>query len=238
MARTERLMMLLQLLRSYRYPVKAQILADKLNISIRTVYRDLELLRFQGANIQGEAGLGFLLVQDLALPPLGLEQSEVEALVLGLRWVSRHADEHLVNAAKSLFHKIQCVVPEVLKQNIHESPLLVGSEYQHQEYENNWIQEIRHAIESQKVIFIAYLDLKNSLSERRIYPVGLAYFNDVRLIIAWCEIRTAFRHFRVDRIQDLQQTNEKFQPDRAFLLKKWFQETGIPSQDFYLDSTV
>lgn len=236
MQRTERLLLLLQLLRAYRFPVRAQVLANELNISVRTVYRDLEILRSQGANIQGEPGLGCILVEDVSLPPLTLNQSEYEALVLGLRWVCRHTDEHLVNAAKNLFHKIHHVLPETLKQAVEQSPLLVGSEYVPQSNENQCIHVLRLAIQQQQVVAIQYFDLKDQFTERRIYPVGLAYFEAVRLVIAWCEVRGAFRNFRVDRIQSIVATTEQYQPSRQILLRKWFQETGIQSQEFYLDA--
>ncbi|MBP6346570.1 MAG: helix-turn-helix transcriptional regulator [Neisseriaceae bacterium] len=235
MNRTERLMKLLQLLRAYRYPVSAQTLADELKISVRTVYRDLELLRDQGVTIQGEAGLGYVLVADVSLPPMTLSGQELEALVLGLRWVCRHADDDLVAAAKNLFHKIKQVVPAASSQAMEASPVLVGSEYLHRAQEKNLTPLIRDAIDLQNVLAIDYVDLKNSPSQRRIYPVALAYFNEVRLIIAWCETRQAFRNFRIDRIQGLQRLDERYQPARTFLLQQWFQETGIPSQDFYFD---
>lgn len=235
MSRTERLITLLHLLRAYRYPVSAQTLATELAVSVRTLYRDLELLRAQGANIQGEAGLGYVLVQDLALPPLTLNQTEAEALVLGLRWVCRHADQHLVDAAKNLFHKVNHALPSELKQQLENSPLLVGSEYQNLQAEQPFTQQVRQAIAQQYVLDIDYIDLKQQPSTRRIYPLGLAYFDQVRLIIAWCEARGAFRSFRIDRLQALCVLEQKYKPSREFLLRRWFQETGIPKQDFYFD---
>lgn len=235
MSRTERLMTLLQLLRAYRYPVSAHVLADELNISVRTVYRDLDLLRQQGVNIQGEAGLGYILVADVSLPPMTLNSNELEALVLGLRWVCRHADDDLVSAAKSLFHKIKQVVPEASSQAMDASPMLVGSEYQHRKQEKSITPTIRYAIHVHSILQIDYVDLQGKHSQRRIYPIALAYFNEVRLILAWCEKRAAFRNFRIDRIQGIQCLEETYQPSRGALLKRWFQETGIPSQDFYLD---
>ena len=235
MNRTARLITLLQLLRSYRYPVTAQALATELAVSVRTIYRDLEILRDQGANIQGEAGLGYVLQQDLSLPPLNSNQAEVEALVLGLRWVCRHTDSHLIDAAKHLYHKINQALPDSLQHNIENSPLLVGSHYSHQHGESGFTPEIHHAIQNQTVLELQYLDLKQQPSQRRIYPLGLAYFENIRLLIAWCEIRSAFRHFRLDRIQALHRTQEQYQPSRAYLMRQWFQETGIPLQDFYFD---
>lgn len=236
MKRSNRLITLLQLLRAYRYPVSAQTLAEQLDISVRTLYRDIELLREQGANIQGEAGLGYVLLEDLALPPLQLNHAEIEALVLGLRWVCRHSDTHLVQSAKSLFHKIQHVLPSEMQDALQNSPMLVGSEYRPQQGEHQFIQLIRQAIQSQSVLEMQYLDLKEQLSQRRIYPLALAYFNQLRLLLTWCEERQDFRNFRIDRIQQLELTQQHYQPDRAFLLQQWFNQQGINSQDFYFDS--
>lgn len=236
MKRSNRLITLLQLLRAYRYPVSAQTLAEQLDISVRTVYRDLELLREQGANIQGEVGLGYVLLEDLALPPLQLNHAEIEALVLGLRWVCRHSDEHLVQSAKSLFHKIQHVLPNEMQNALQNSPMLVGSEYRPQQGEHQFIQMIRQAIQKQSVLDMQYLDLKEQLSQRSIYPLALAYFNQLRLLLTWCEERQDFRNFRIDRIQRLELTQQHYQPDRAFLLQQWFNQQGINSQDFYFDS--
>ena len=236
MKRSNRLISLLQLLRAYRYPVSAQTLAEQLDISVRTVYRDLELLREQGANIQGEVGLGYVLLEDLALPPLQLNHAEIEALVLGLRWVCRHSDEHLVQSAKSLFHKIQHVLPNEMQNALQNSPMLVGSEYRPQQGEHQFIQMIRQAIQKQSVLDMQYLDLKEQLSQRSIYPLALAYFNQLRLLLTWCEERQDFRNFRIDRIQRLELTQQHYQPDRAFLLQQWFNQQGINSQDFYFDS--
>lgn len=233
--RSNRLITLMQLLRSYRYPVSAQNLVQELDISVRTLYRDIELLREQGANIQGEAGLGYVLIEDLALPPLQLDHGEIEALVLGLRWVCRHSDEHLVKSAKNLFHKIQHVLPSAMQEALHNSPMLVGSEYRPQQGENHFTQLIRQAIQDQSILNIEYIDGKKEPSERRIYPLALAYFNEVRLLLGWCEKRHAFRSFRIDRIQQLHNTLQNYQPNRAFLLQQWFNESGISNQDFYFD---
>lgn len=235
MNRSNRLISLLQLLRSYRYPISAQELAQELDISIRTLYRDIELLRQQGANIQGEAGLGYLLIEDLALPPLPLDHGEIEALVLGLRWVCRHSDEHLVKSAKSLFHKIQHVLPIAMQDALQNLPTLVGSEYRPRQGENQFIQLIRKAIQEQSVLSIQYIDIKKDVSERRIYPLALAYFNEVRLLLSWCEMRQDFRNFRIDRIQQLNKTSQYYQTDRAFLLQQWFNQSGVKGQDFYFD---
>jgi predicted DNA-binding transcriptional regulator YafY len=217
--------------------VSAQTLANELNISVRTVYRDLELLREQGAHIEGEAGLGYVLVEDVALPPMHLNANELEALVLGLRWVCRHADDDLVLAAKNLFHKIKQVVPDASSDAMESSPMLIGNHYTHEVKEKNDTPLIRYAIQLQQVLCLDYVDLKGEKTCRRVYPLGLAYFNETRILMAWCETRQAFRHFRIDRIQSITRLDETYQPSRVFLLKKWFQETGIPNQDFYLDDT-
>ncbi|XLM19368.1 HTH domain-containing protein, partial [Chromobacterium piscinae] len=126
MARSERLLALLQLLRRYRRPVTAQALADQLGVSVRTVYRDIASLQLQGADIAGEPGMGYQLRPGFLLPPLMFAEEEIEALVLGMRWVEKRGDSRLANAAGNALAKVAAVLPDDLRRRLEDETLLVG----------------------------------------------------------------------------------------------------------------
>src|SRR5258707_9367578 len=126
MSRAERLLDLIQILRRHRQPVSGQALADELDISLRTLYRDIASLQGQGAGIEGEAGVGYILKPGFMLPPLMFSEEEIEALVLGGRWVARRTDEPLGKAARNALAKIAAVLPDDLKRGLETSTLLIG----------------------------------------------------------------------------------------------------------------
>lgn len=230
MTRTERLLKLLQLLRRQRFAISAEQLAEMLGVSVRTVYRDIDALRTQGARIEGESGVGYLLRQDFLLPPLTLSAQEAEALLLGMRWVARHGDAQLVAAAQQAFGKIEAVLPAELRLTLNQSPLLVASRHECGAREQAIISEIRHAIRMGRKIQIHYSDAQDSLSERTIWPFAVGYFEQIRMVAAWCELRGAFRHFRTDRIAELTRCDEAIPEPLAELLARWHAHTGIPPQ--------
>lgn len=232
MTRAERLLKLLQLLRRQRYAISAAQLAETMNISIRTVYRDIEALRAQGARIEGEAGVGYLLRQDFLLPPLTLSAEEAEALLLGVRWVAKNGDAALAHAAKRAFAKIEQVLPTELRTHIGQSPLLVGSARSYDMHEQEMLTEIRHAIRRGRKVHIRYLDAHDEHSDRTIWPFAVGYFDQTRVVAAWCELRQAFRHFRTDRIAELIVSDERVPEPANELLARWHTHTGIPLQDW------
>src|ERR1700709_556747 len=126
MSRAQRLLDLIQLLRRHRRAVAGAVLADELGVSLRTLYRDIETLKAQGAHIDGEAGIGYVLRPGFMLPPLMFSEEEIEALVLGSRWVSERADGSLGKAARNVLAKIGAVLPDDLKNSIDASGLLIG----------------------------------------------------------------------------------------------------------------
>lgn len=228
MTKTQRLLELVQLLRCHRYPVTAQQLADQLRISVRTVYRDIISLQQQGVDIEGSAGLGYLLKSDGHLPPLMFSRHEIDALALGLNWVSRHTDAELKSAAQHALAKIQAVLPEHLTHAIDHQSLLVASRGEAL-FEKN-LPEIRQAIHARNKITLRYTDLKEAASNRTIWPVVLGYFDRVRLLCGWCELRQDFRNFRVDRIEEIVVSSEVYPGTRHQLLKRWkdYQQARYP----------
>jgi predicted DNA-binding transcriptional regulator YafY len=229
MSRAQRLLDLIQLLRRHRRAVAGTVLAEELGVSLRTLYRDIETLKAQGASIDGEAGVGYVLRPGFLLPPLMFSEEEIEALVLGSRWVSERADGSLGKAARNVLAKIGAVLPDDLKQGIEASGLLIGpgSPLAAGDAE---LSAIRRAIRSQHKIEIAYADEIGVASERTIWPVALAFYDRVRVVVAWCEYRADYRHFRTDRITALEVTSMRYPRRRAALLKEWRTVRGIPEQ--------
>lgn len=226
MSRAQRLLNLLQQLRQRRYPVKGHDLAVSLGISLRTLYRDINTLREQGACIEGESGLGYVLKPGFLLPPMMFSSEEIEALVLGCRWVARRTDNTLAEAAVQALSKIETVLPDALKENITASSLLIGpdSSIAHNTVE---LADIRQAIQHEYKMDIMYQDALGKQSQRRIWPFALGYFEQIRILIAWCETRQAIRHFRTDRITAITLHEQHYPQPRLMLLRQWQAQEGI-----------
>lgn len=220
MVRSQRLLALIDLLRNRRSPIAGKLLAESLGISLRTLYRDIATLQEQGANIEGEAGLGYVLRPGYLLPPLMFTNEEIEALVLGARWVAQRTDSQLSSGAKSAQNKIAAVLPPELKNTLNDTSLLIGPSKDVLKDSIN-MPDIRQAIRDEKVLSIGYLDLKNQQTTRRIWPFALGYFEEVRVLVAWCELRQEIRHFRTDRIISSELEQEGYPTPRHTLLKRW-----------------
>jgi predicted DNA-binding transcriptional regulator YafY len=229
MSRAQRLLELVQVLRRYRRAVAGSILAQEVGISLRTLYRDIDTLRAQGAPIDGEAGVGYMLRPGFMLPPLMFSEEEIEALVLGSRWVSERADGPLGRAARNVLAKIGAVLPDDLKDSIDASGLLIGPGEPIAAGDAE-LATIRHAIRSERRMHIAYGDEQGSATERTVWPIALAFFDRTRVVVGWCELRENYRHFRTDRITALTVMPTRYPRRRVALMKEWRTERGIPEQ--------
>jgi predicted DNA-binding transcriptional regulator YafY len=229
LSRTQRLFDLLQILRQHRYAVSGNQLAAELGVSLRTVYRDIATLQSQGADITGEAGVGFKLRPGFMLPPLMFSEEEIEALVLGSRWVARRADDKLKKAAAKALAKISAVLPMDLRYQLESSGLLVGPA-KVTEINDSYEALIRHAIRKEYKLQMSYIDVNEKETQRIIWPLALGFFEETRIIVAWCEVRQDFRHFRTDRITDLSLLETHFNKRRQVLLKQWREIHHIPEQ--------
>ena len=223
MARAERLLALIQVLRRHRYPVSGQALADELGVSLRTVYRDIQTLIGQGAAIDGEAGVGFVLRPGFVLPPLMFTDEEIEALVLGLRFVAKRTDAPLERAATDALAKIAAVLPDDLRESIEGIGLLAASAPDI----SLDLSPIRAAMRTEHKLVLDYVDAKGGRTRRTVWPVALGFFDRVRVLVAWCELRQSFRHFRADRIAKLRPTEKRYPRRRRVLMKEWREVEGI-----------
>ncbi|WKE66129.1 YafY family protein [Gallaecimonas kandeliae] len=230
MSRAERLLQLMQQLRLHRFPVSGQALATTLGISLRTLYRDIASLQAQGADIRGEAGLGYVLKPGYQLPPLMLAEEEIEALMLGTRWVARHGDNDLAEAARHLTAKIEAVLPQKLQDYLAGAPLLVAAPRAPLPCQVD-VAQIREAIRRERKLRIRYQDQQGQESQRLIWPIAIGFFEQVRIVAAWCESRQAFRHFRTDRLLAIELLAEPY-PGRRQLMHQWRQVHGQPPQGY------
>jgi predicted DNA-binding transcriptional regulator YafY len=197
--RADRLFQIIQILRRSRRPVTASQLAMELEVSQRSVYRDIADLVGQRVPIRGEAGIGYLLDRDFDMPPLMLTPDELEAAVLGAQWVADRGDAVLASAARDLISKIAAVVPQRLRPFIAE-PSIGVPKSQALAPDGLDLARTRLWIRSGQKIRIRYRDEQSRETERTIWPTIIGYAQTVRLLAAWCELRQGFRHFRTDRI--------------------------------------
>ncbi|HUN91032.1 MAG TPA: YafY family protein [Burkholderiaceae bacterium] len=226
MSRAERLLDLVQLLRRHRRPVSGAALARELGVSLRTLYRDINSLQGQGAAIEGEPGIGYILRPGFLLPPLMFSDDELEALVLGSRWVADRADARLGGAARNALAKIAAVLPTDLRDELDATPLLIGPGPPVIDGTID-LALLRQAIRTERKIEIHYLDVGGRRTRRVVWPFALAYFDRVRVVVAWCESRRAFRHFRADRITAIDASDVRYPRRRQALLREWRQAEGI-----------
>ncbi|MBB3901687.1 putative DNA-binding transcriptional regulator YafY [Methylobacterium brachythecii] len=223
LSRTDRLFSLIDALRRRRRPVTAAVLAEELSVSERTIYRDIATLSGLGAPVEGEAGMGYVLRSGFFLPPLMFDEDEREALVLGARWVERQADSVLAKAATNAIAKIAMATPSDQREALAETGLwaaLPQAEIDHTPV----LKALREAIRREEKLFITYRDAAGAMTERTVWPIGMAFYDRKRLFSAWCELRTAFRHFHAENIGALSLTGERYPTRRAALVKAWRKE--------------
>ena len=199
MRRADRLFQIIQILRRSTQPITASRLAAELEVSQRSVYRDIADLMGQRVPIRGEPGIGYALDRDFDMPPLMLTPDELEAAVLGAQWVADRGDAVLARAARDLISKITAAVPERLRPFIAE-PSIGAPASQAVAADGLDVVLTRSWIRSGRKIRIRYRDEQSREAERTIWPTIIGYAETVRLLAAWCELRKDFRHFRTDRI--------------------------------------
>jgi predicted DNA-binding transcriptional regulator YafY len=226
MSRTGRLFLLMDALRGNRRPVTAASLADKLGVSERTIYRDIQTLSGLGAPVEGEAGVGFMLRPGVFLPPLMFNPDELEALVLGARWVRQQGDRGLAAAASNALAKIATAAPRDLRDTMAGTSLWVPALRKRND-EDAFMVPVREAIRNESKMTICYRDERGAESERVVWPFALAFFEGRRIVAAWCELRGANRHFRVDRIATAQSSDQRYPARRGDLLTRWRREMSI-----------
>lgn len=219
MSRTARLFQLMQCLRSATPPVTAEVLAQELHVSARTIHRDINSLRELGAVIDGAAGFGFTLVEDATLPPLGFRDDELEALVLGLREVEHIGDPDLAKAAGAALHKLQARLPPSQSHRLKHA-VLSAMRFNRPVVPIISVADLRRATWDEISVDIAYTDVNGAETQRRVDPLTISYMDKSTVLIARCHLRQGFRVFRLDRMQELTVTDQSFRPRRVSLLRE------------------
>lgn len=241
MDKTERLFALLDSLRRRRSPITAETLADEQQVSVRTIYRDVQTLIGLGAPIEGEAGLGYVLRPGFFMPPLMFTPVELEALVLGARWVQTLPDGELGAAARNALAKIATASNDDLRARIDDPGLWPVNLGQYESKPRTPILErAREAMRTERAVHLEYEDLEARATSRVIWPVQIAYFEKKEVVVAWCCLRAAYRVFRTDRIKAFELTAQPYDRPRRELTDLWMNEwkcrqashqSNEPSQD-------
>ena len=212
MTKATRLLNLLTLLKSRRRAITAASLADQLGVSERTIYRDIQALIQTGVQIDGEAGVGYLLQKGSTLPPLMFNEEELESLILGVRLVQACGDPALGSAADSALNKIQAILPDRMHylKGMAQETLLVP-DFRHPAL-NKFSEGLRTAIKLQLKVKLDYVSLSGEQSTRTLWPLGLVFWGSAWTLVAWCELRHDHRMFRLDRIQEMLTLDACFSP--------------------------
>jgi predicted DNA-binding transcriptional regulator YafY len=213
MRRADRLFEIIQLMRRQKL-VRARDLAEKLEVSERTIYRDVRDLMASRVPIEGEAGVGYALRQGFDLPPLMFDEHEIEALVLGARIVESWSDAALADAAGNVIAKVEAVIPERLRRHMTEIALLAPARHFAEPIEVD-PRALRRALRHRLKVRFHYRDSEDRASARIVRPLALSFYGPVWLLAAWCELREDFRAFRLDRISGLDVLDERFPPERG-----------------------
>ena len=217
MRRSDRLFDIIQRLRTARGPTTAAALADELEVTVRTVYRDVATLQARRVPIEGAAGIGYMLRRGFDLPPLMFNTEEIEAIAVGARLVARTGDPSLHNAAESVLSKVTVVLPEALRAQLATAPIFVSTTGAPVP-ESIDLAAVRQAIREERKLHIIYADEKGARTQRTIWPIAVAYYVQATLIGAWCELRQDYRHFRADRISEMMVLDECYPSDNGLSL--------------------
>lgn len=221
MARTDRLMRLMDTMRRLPAPVTAARLAEETSVSPRQLYRDIATLRAGGALIDGEAGLGYTLTEDPALPPQSFSQLEIEALQLAVQSLGRIGDAELNDAGRAAMARIIATLPERQSRQAMHAILHSFSGQPERQPPQVDLALIRQACWDETAIELDYTDLNDAASTRVIWPLGLSYSERSLMLLAYCRLRMDFRVFHVNRIGAVRITSESFRPRRVALVRDY-----------------
>ncbi|WP_187830228.1 helix-turn-helix transcriptional regulator [Siccirubricoccus phaeus] len=221
MRRADRLFDIIQTLRVAPRPVTARALAERLEVAERTIYRDIATLQARRVPIEGAAGLGYVLRPGFELPPLMFSAEEIDAIALGARMVRQAGDAGLARAAAGVLAKLATALPESLRRDMLEAPFWVatGSAAVPQGID---LSLLRQAIRERRKLHLDYADAEGRRTQRVIWPIAMAYYEDATLLGAWCEKRQDYRHFRTERVLASAVLEERFALPAEALHRAWF----------------
>ncbi|UFI04904.1 helix-turn-helix transcriptional regulator [Roseibium aggregatum] len=232
MRRADRLFEIIQILRRVRQPVSAQAIADELEVSKRSVYRDIATLTAQRVPIRGEAGVGYVLEEGFDMPPLMLTAEEIDAAVLGALWVSTRAEPELARAAENLIAKIEAITPGPLRRHIAAAAMSVRPVSPASEDKVDAAM-LRQAILEGRKVSLGYRDGDGKESKRVVWPVLLGYRDEGRILAAWCELRQGFRYFRTDRMTFAEALDQRYPESRGSLKDRWRKAMDAERESYF-----
>lgn len=225
MRRADRLFRIVEYLKSRKQVVTAESLANELEVSTRTIYRDIADLNASGVPIVGEAGVGYLLSRDYIVKPLMFGVEELDALMLGAKMVKSWGDKELAQSASQAIDKLTSVLPESLQQEISHTVLFSFSSKDKVQIDIDFTS-LRRAIRSKNKLSFSYKNEKEEESYRCVRPLCLVFFSPVWLLLSWCEMRNDFRNFRLDRIIDLTILDGRYEEEKGKRLYDYCQVNG------------
>ena len=205
--------------------VTARQLAEQLEVSERTIYRDVQDLSLSGVPITGEAGLGYRLMKGFHLSPLMFNEEELAALLLGARMVQTWTDKGLARAARQAMAKIEHVIPDHLKPELERQEIMVPS-FPFSQTVSEELEVLRGAIKQQRKVHFDYRREDNQKSNRTVHPLGLFYWGKVWTLVAWCELRDSFRHFRLDRMSNIASLDDCYESVPGRTLQDFLAQCG------------
>lgn len=226
--RSERLLLLMQALRRRRLPVAGQALADELDVSLRSVYRDIDTLRALGLGVDGEAGIGFQLRADTFLPPMSFGDEEIEALVLGLRTLVYGRDETLAASARDAMAKIEAVLSPERREEMIAVGLFALPSRGDRSAEGAVLSDMRRALRDERQVRIRYRSRGEDRTDRVIWPVALGYRADRETLVAWCTLRNDYRSFRIDGVEAVELLDARLPEPRRTLFHRWLRLNQFP----------
>jgi predicted DNA-binding transcriptional regulator YafY len=230
MRKASRLFEIIQILRLAKKPVTAAVIAERLEVTVRSVYRDIAALQAMRVPIEGERGIGYILRPGFDLPPLMFSIEEMEAIVLSLALLERTGDAELKQAAKRVTAKIAGVVPPPLRQTLDANALHAWG-FAAPSAAAIDLSLVRRAIRDEEKLDLAYRDELGRATERIIRPIALIYYAETANVVAWCELRQAIRNFRSDRIEGCEATGLWFKGEGDGLRQIWVNgwQTNTPA---------
>lgn len=220
MRKASRLFEIIQTLRLAAHPITAQQMAESLEVTQRSIYRDIAALQAMRVPIEGERGIGYILRPGFHLPPLMFTPEETEAIVLGMALTKRTADRELREASARVLDKIAAAVPPPLRDAIVSRSLYAWGRVA-EAPDTIDFSMIRRAIRDEETLEIDYVDEQQQATTRRIRPIAVIHYSEAAVVVGWCELREGIRNFRADRVSACRPTGEYFRREGDRLRKLW-----------------
>ncbi len=230
MRRADRLFRLIQFLRTRRHAATASDIAATLEVSVRTVYRDVADLMASGVPIDGEPGVGYLMRSGYDLPPLMFDVEEIEALVLGAKIVSQWSDPELAAAAGRALDKITAALPDRLRGELLNTALFAPPSRMRLAFSAD-LGALRRAVRKRNKVYFCYVNEQGKQSDRTVWPLGLAFYGPVWILMSWCELRDDFRTFRIDRMTDAQILADSYADEPGKTICDYLKNQGADISD-------